>query len=545
MKTLPFSRPQPKWLRSATFYQIYPQSFADSNGDGIGDLRGIISKLDYLRWLGVNALWLNPIFDSPFLDAGYDVRDFRKVAPRYGTKADAEALFHEAHKRGIRVVLDLVAGHTSNEHPWFKASASGKSCRERNWYIWTDLPPGSPLPETTLCRETVASPGARPQSYLPNFLAEQPALNYGYADPSPSNNWEVSPEHPDCLALRVELREIMRFWLDLGCDGFRVDMASSLVKRDSRASALKRLWGGYREWLDREYPEAVLISEWSRPVDAIASGFHIDFLIHFHETAYTDLVGPFRKLGAKGSVPPVYCEAKGSAGSAPFVNSYQTQLEATQGGGYIALPTGNHDFNRPSFGRDDRDLRVLYALLFNLPGVPFVYYGDEIGLSHRDNLEQKEGSMWRSPCRTPMQWDKTKNFGFSSADANQLYLPVDSDPKAENVASQRANRKSLLHWTRMLLQLRRQFPALGNDGRFKVLHQKRSGKGPLCFLRIQEKDTVLVVVNPSLRPFTLTPKGVKRNALLQEIFAMDALAARTRSGVKLTVGPRSAGAWLL
>jgi len=222
----------PKWLSNAVFYEIYPQSFYDSNGDGIGDIQGIIHKLDYVKELGCNALWLNPCFDSPFKDAGYDVRDYKKVAPRYGSNEDLFQLFDEAHKRDMRVLLDLVPGHTSEEHPWFLESKKASPCAElKNRYIWTN----SWFFWGLEGLKFIAGEAERDGCYIINFFKSQPALNYGFLERR--EKWQLPPEHPDCVATREALKDVMRFWLrgdkGRGCDGFRVDMADSLVKFDS------------------------------------------------------------------------------------------------------------------------------------------------------------------------------------------------------------------------------------------------------------------------------------------------------------------------
>src|SRR5512146_2276410 len=216
----------PEWLEKAIIYEIYPQSFYDTNGDGIGDLPGVIAKLDYVKSLGANAIWLNPCFESPFGDAGYDISDFYKVAPRYGTNEDLRRLFEEAKKRGIRVVLDLVAGHTSVECEWFKQSARHERNEYSDWYIWTPNlfnwgPAGSR-------HQFIAGMTERVGGYLPNFFPFQPALNYGFANPDPDQPWQQPVDAPGPRAVRAEMRNIMRFWLELGASGFRVDMALSL-----------------------------------------------------------------------------------------------------------------------------------------------------------------------------------------------------------------------------------------------------------------------------------------------------------------------------
>ena len=244
----------PEWLKDAVFYEIYPQSFYDSNGDGIGDLQGIIHKLDYIKDLGCNALWINPCFDSPFMDAGYDVRDYKKVAPRYGTNEDLIQLFTEAHQKGIHVLLDLVPGHTSDTHPWFRESCKAEPNEYSGRYIWT-----SHVFEGIEGRPYIAGMADRNGCYMLNFFASQPALNYGWLNRT--HPWMSSVDSPEALATRDAMLDIMRFWLDQGCDGFRVDMADSLVKNDDeRKSATSRIWQEARRMLDKEYPEAVFVS---------------------------------------------------------------------------------------------------------------------------------------------------------------------------------------------------------------------------------------------------------------------------------------------
>jgi maltose alpha-D-glucosyltransferase / alpha-amylase len=209
--------PGPKWLQTAVFYQIYPQSYYDSNGDGIGDLPGITAKLDYIYSIGCNAIWLNPIFESPFGDAGYDVADFYRVAARYGSNVDFKNLCAEVHKRGMHVCVDLVAGHSSIANSWFQQSALDWRNRYSNWYIWT------PAAENVTGSQPYPGKDRRPERYLPNFFPFQPALNYGYARPDPKEPWQLPTSDPACIAVREELKKVMKYWLELGADGFRVD----------------------------------------------------------------------------------------------------------------------------------------------------------------------------------------------------------------------------------------------------------------------------------------------------------------------------------
>ena len=485
-------RKVPQWLTTAVFYQIYPQSFYDSNGDGIGDLPGVAAKLDYIKSLGVNAIWLNPIYDSPFNDAGYDVSDYCLVAPRYGTNEDARTLFREAHKRGIKVVLDLVAGHTSAEHAWFRDSCQGPQAGHAGWYIWNATRTGA---------QWVASPGPRGGFYLKNFFDSQPALNYGYSNPNPKNPWEQAPSSVSCMQVREAMRGVMRFWLDMGCDGFRVDMAASLVKGPGKG--LLELWQDYRNWLNSHYPEAVLVSEWSQPNSAIPAGFDVDFLIHFGNPAYRHLVQPTLEPNRQKPAPNNSFFSRNGAGDIKaFLDAYLPQYAATRKLGFISLPTGNHDFSRPrSLGREVDDLKVLHTMLLTMPGVPFIYYGDEIGMRDLPGWPRKEGAMWRGSCRSPMQWADGPQAGFSTADPRQFYLPLDPDPKRPTVAAQETEENSLLTHMRKLIRLRAQEPSLGNLGGFAVLHAEAKSY-PFVYLRSGGSSDFVVAINPTERALT-------------------------------------------
>ena len=246
------------WLKKAVFYEIYPQSFYDSDSDGIGDINGITQKLDYIKELGVNALWINPCFDSPFKDAGYDVRDYKKVASRYGTNEDMRRLFSTAHDKGIRVILDLVPGHTSEEHPWFVLSGRAEKNEYSGRYIWTDSWLGGIKGHPYIGGEC-----ERSGTYMLNFFKCQPALNYGFLDPKES--WQMGIDAPDCLKTREAIKDVIRFWLSMGCDGFRVDMADSLVKDDDEAkSGTCTVWRDIFADVRKDYPEAAFVAEWIR-----------------------------------------------------------------------------------------------------------------------------------------------------------------------------------------------------------------------------------------------------------------------------------------
>lgn len=505
----------PSWLSKAVFYQIYPQSFADSNGDGIGDLPGIVSKLDYIASLGCTALWLNPVFLSPFKDAGYDVADFRKVAPRYGTNEDLKCLFREAHRRGLRVVLDLVAGHTSDQHPWFQQSARARRNRYSDYYIWTDS-------VWSTFSEPRPLPGHdRDGCYLPNFFPCQPSLNYGYARPDPAKPWQQPTTAHGPRAVLRELKAVMDFWLRAGCDGFRVDMASSLVKEDPDGAGIRRLWRHVRGWMEQRHPEAVLVSEWGDPARAIRAGFHIDFMLHFGEPAYQHLCAP--QVSPRADAPRGFFDAQGRGDITAFLENYLEHLRATRGRGYIALPTGNHDFARFRHRRSAEELRVFLAMLLTMPGVPFIYYGDEIGLEFREGLVSKEGGYSRTGTRTPMQWTSGKNRGFSTAPESKLYLPVNRR-RGQDVAAQESHSNSLLSTVRRLLALRRDHPALANDAAFRALHAKR-GACPFVYLRSRGRERVVVAINPSRQPCAVS-LPILRGA--QVLFAVGASLAGGR-----------------
>jgi maltose alpha-D-glucosyltransferase / alpha-amylase len=485
----------PDWLRTAVFYQIYPQSFFDTNGDGIGDLQGIIDKLDYIASLGVNALWLNPIYESPFLDAGYDVADFRKVAPRYGTNADAKRLFREAHKRGMRVVLDLVAGHTSIEHPWFQASSLHKKNKYSDYYIWS-----RDMWQAGGNEKWIHGFGPRDGSFITNFFWSQPALNYGYANPDPKHPWEQPPSAPGPKAVRKELEAIMRFWLDAGCDGFRVDMAPSLIKGPPDSKPLRALWRDIRGWMNKDYPEAVLVAEWGHPTQAIGAGFHIDFMIPVGKASYNHLFGCWSEIRGDHREPHAFFERAGGGDAVPFFKEYLEHLKATENSGYIAIPTGNHDFARLRHGRTPEEMRCIHAMLLTMPGVPFLYYGDEIGMDYLENLEPKEGSFFgRTGSRTPMQWTPGANKGFSKAPAKSLYLPVDRRKGSPDVATQEKSPDSHLHFVRNLLRLRATEPALSNSSGFRLLFAKPKAC-PLVYERFEGSERIVVVVNPRAKP---------------------------------------------
>ncbi len=483
----------PEWLKDAVFYEIYPQTFYDTNGDGIGDLPGVIEKLDYIKSLGVNAIWLNPCFESPFQDAGYDVADFYKVAPRSGTNDDLKKIFIEAEKRGMKIILDLVAGHTSIEHPWFKESCKPQKNKYTNYYIWTNTwGEGDPN------YKFINGYATREGNFMINFFYCQPALNYGFSPADPEKPWQLPPDHPDCMAVREEMRNIMKYWLDMGAAGFRVDMASSLIRGEDAEGGIVELWQDYRAWMEQEYPEAILVAEWSHPDKAINAGFHIDFMVHFNLPGYTSLFRSekYRVPNSPFAGETSYFDKSGEGGCRLFADELAEQLEATSGKGYVSVPTGNHDIGRIRQGRSMDELKCLYTCLFTLPGVPFIYYGDEIGMDYVTGLDSKEGGYNRTGSRTPMQWDASANAGFSSADAEQLYLPIDPSPERPLVSEQENDADSLLNYTRKLIKLRRETPALASDGTYATLNSGEKGE-PYIYKRSIGDDSYIIALNPA------------------------------------------------
>ena len=501
----------PAWLSDALFYQIYPSSYMDSDGNGIGDLPGITSKLDYIKSLGVNALWLNPIFESGWFDGGYDVIDFYKVDPRFGTNTDLVTLVNEAHKRGIKVCLDLVAGHTSSKSAWFKES-SEKDANQRysDYYIWmNDIPENEKKeielrhqeasPESSTRGRYVEANAPRAKYYEKNFFECQPALNYGFAHPDPKHPWEQSVDAPGPQAVRREIRNIMAFWFDKGVDGFRVDMASSLVKNDPDKKEVSKLWQEMRAWKDKNYPEKVLISEWANPEQAIPAGFNIDFMIHFGIKGYPSLFFDRNTPWGKWQdYKYCYFDKAGKGSLKEFYDNFSKAYNATKSQGYIALPSANHDYQRPNIGtRNTFDqLKVAMTFFLTMPGVPFIYYGDEIGMKYQMDLPNKEGSNERAGTRTPMQWTKGKNAGFSTSDPKDLYFPVDTENGKLTVEAQQNVKGSLLEYTRQLTALRHATKALDNDGDWKLLNDVAHSY-PMVYERTAGSEKYVVVLNPS------------------------------------------------
>ncbi len=471
------------WLDNAVFYEIYPQSFMDTNSDGIGDFQGIAQKLDYIQELGCNAIWMNPCFASPFQDAGYDISDYYSTAPRYGTNEELKQLFKKIHSLGMHILLDLVPGHTSIQHKWFQESMKAERNEYTDRYVWTDSIWESP--DGMGCLRGISD---REGSCAVNFFSSQPALNYGFYQPDPKKKWQQSMEDEGPKATLEALKDIMRFWLKMGCDGFRVDMAASLVKNDTGKKGTMKLWQNVRAFLDREFPDAVMVSEWGEPDKALLGGFHMDFLLQGGPTHYDDL---FR-------CPEPYFSSKGKGDISAFVSAYKENYRKTGQKGLMCPLSGNHDISRLAKHLHGDELKIAFAFLLSMPGAPFIYYGDEIGMNYVENLISKEGGYNRTGSRTPMQWDDSLNAGFSTASGDSLYLPLDPSPDRPTVKAQVMDKNSLYHEVRRLIQLRQSHTALQSNGKIEFVYAEKNCY-PFVYIRSSGEERILVLLNPSGR----------------------------------------------
>ena len=519
----------PNWLKDAVFYEVYPPSFYDTDGDGIGNINGITEKLDYIQGLGCNAIWINPCYDSPFKDGGYDVRDYKKVAPRYGTNEDLIDLFAAAHAKGMHVLLDLVPGHTSEEHPWFLESKKAQKNEYSGRYVWTNhwLEPAGGFPY-------IGGECERSGAYLLNFFKCQPALNYGFL--CTDQDWQKPVDHPDCIATREAIKDVMRFWMDLGCDGYRVDMAGSLVKNDDEwQSGTAAIWRDVRTMMDAEYPECAIIAEWSRPRVSLKAGFHMDFYLDHPGNGYASLMRDY--ANHRDGTDHSYFKKDGGGSIRPFLDEYLSWYETTRGDGYISMITCNHDTIRPRFSLSPEELKLVYAFLFTMPGVPFLYYGDEIAMRYLD-IPTKEGGYTRTGSRTPMQWTKGANLGFSDAAEEDLYLPTDPAADAPTVETAEADPDSILHTVRALLALRHAMEDLQADAHFEPL--VTADEKPFVY----QRGGLILAVNPSGR--TLGAKNsdtLPGAALPQKAENIFSIGGGSLSGGVITMEPQSFVVW--
>ncbi len=553
---------QPSWLSDAVFYQIYPSSFQDSNGDGYGDLQGIISRLDYIKSIGITAIWLNPVYVSGWTDGGYDIIDYYRVDKRFGDNDDLVELIQKAHARGIKVVMDLVAGHSSDQCEWFLQSKEGANLRYSDYYIWPTFKPEDNTPQpkpgeqldyaalmnsnAALIRKFVASDAPRAPFFVKNFYDTQPALNFGFANPDPTHPWEQAVDAPGPMAMRREIKNIISFWMDKGVDGFRVDMAASLVKNDFDKSATIKLWKeDFTKWFDEEYPEGILIAEWFNPAQSVAAAnFDLDFFCHDGQYNYSTLFFYGRRgFGPAASATPTapYFDKSGTGELKAWYDLYTYQYNAVKGNGYVSMPSGNHDFNRYcTEGRTTpEELKVAMTFFLTMPGVPFIFYGDEIGLKQNPNAPSTDGSGGRAGCRIPMLWDSSANGGFSTAPIDKIYIPQDPDPNRMTVEKEENDPNSLLNYTRTLLKLRADVKALGADASWKLV-SSLDQPYPMVYERTWRGERCWVVLNPSGKQVAVTlPKENTKPEIIGGSYKK-ATYKQTKKGDTITVSPISA-----
>jgi alpha-glucosidase len=488
---------QHEWWQTGIIYQVYPRSFMDSNGDGVGDLRGILGRIDYLQWLGVDCIWLSPIYPSPMADFGYDVSDYKGISPLFGNLADFDALLAEAHKRGMKLVLDFVPNHTSDEHPWFIEARSSRDNPKRDWYIWHDPKPDGGPPNNWLSNFGGSAwkfdENTR-QYYFHAFLAKQPDLN-----------WR-NPE------LRAAMYDVLRFWLERGVDGFRVDVIYHIVKDDQfrdnpRNPDYKPGQNPTHEFLatyiaDRPevhdiisemrkvldlYPDRMLVGEVYLPIERLVT--------------YYGKGGP---NGGDGVHMPFNFQLVTLPWKATTISSaIQGYEKALPSYGWPNWVLGNHDNPRIASRAGNDQTRVAAMMLLTLRGTPTLYYGDEIGMADvpiaphqvQDPFEKNVPGMGlgRDPQRTPMPWDASHHCGFTSG---HPWLPLGEDCAHLNVAVEQNDPRSLLSLYRQLIELRRKEPAL-NRGRYQTV---TSNDRCIVYLRSEEGRCFLIALNLSHEP---------------------------------------------
>ncbi|WP_166872093.1 maltose alpha-D-glucosyltransferase [Salinibacterium sp. ZJ450] len=465
--TLPGLTLDPHWYRRSVFYEVMVRSFVDSNGDGSGDLAGLIGKLDYLQWLGVDALWLPPFFQSPLRDGGYDVADYKAILPEFGTLDEFRDLVTRAHERNMRVIIDLVLNHTSDQHEWFQQSRSDPEGPYGDFYVWSDTDEkyeNIRIIFTDYEDSNWAFDSERRQFYFHRFFSHQPDLNF------------------DNPAVHEAIFDVVRFWLDLGIDGFRLDAVPYLFESDEGNGEgeppthefLKKL----RAMVDRDYPGRIMIAEanqWPREVAAFFGTeeepechMAFDFPVMpriFYSLRSQQANELVRVLSETTDIPE-------GAGWGVFLRNHDEltlemvseEYRQAMYGWYAYDPrmrvnVGIRRRLAPLLDNSRAELELVHALLFSLPGSPFLYYGDEIGMGDNIWLPDRDAS------RTPMQWTPDRNAGFSTADPGKVYLPVVQslvyNYSQINVESQLAQSRSLLHWVRNVIHVRKAHPAFG------------------------------------------------------------------------------------
>ncbi len=480
------------WWQTGIIYQIYPRSFMDASADGVGDIPGIIRRLDYLTSLGIDAIWLSPIYPSPMADFGYDISDYTDVNPLFGSLADFDRLVELAHARGLRVILDLVPNHTSNQHPWFLESRASRENPKRDWYIWRDPAPDGGPPnnwQSFFGGDAWAFDEATDQYYLHLFLKEQPDLNY---------------RNP---AVVEALLNTMRFWLDRGVDGFRVDVIWLMIKdedfRDEPDSPTYQPGKPDRHRHQHIYTEdQAMVHDVIRAMRRVLDGYEERMMVGEIYLPYERLMTYYGTDLDECHMPFNFQLIESPWGAEivrGLVDAYEAALPSE---GWPNWVLGNHDRSRIGTRAGREQARVAMMLLLTLRGTPTCYYGDEIGMVDVDipvekwqdpaGLQQKDiKGESRDPERTPMQWDASPNAGFCPPDV-EPWLPLAPDYHVVNVAVEEAEPGSVLHLFRDLTRLRRGTPALvvGNYRSLDAL-----GNGVFVYERSHEGQRVVVALN--------------------------------------------------
>jgi maltose alpha-D-glucosyltransferase/alpha-amylase len=491
---------EPLWFKRAVFYEIHIRGFYDSNGDGSGDFRGLTEKLDYLQWLGIDCIWLLPFYESPLRDGGYDIADFYKVHPDYGTVEDVKQLIDAAHARGIRVIADLVMNHTSNDHAWFQESRSGgPDGPKRDWYVWSDTPEKYQEARIIFVDTEQSNWSYDPVAgayYWHRFFSHQPDLNY--------DNPEV----------RAAMLEVLRFWLDLGLDGFRLDAVPYLFERDGTNGENLPETHEYlrqvRKAVDADYHDKVLLAEANQwPADVVEYfGDDDECQMAFHFPVMPRMFMAIRREEAT----PIY-EILDQTPAIPDGCQWGLFLRNHDELTLEMVSDEERDYMYSAYAKDPRmklnvgirrrlaplldngrdEMELMTAILFSLPGSPILYYGDEIAMGDNVFLGDRDG------VRTPMQWTPDRNGGFSQADFAQLYAPPLMDPvygyQSVNVEAELRTPTSLLRWLHRFIALRKEHPVFGL-GSYEPI--RSSNDKIFAHIRRYQDDLVLCVHNLAL-----------------------------------------------
>jgi len=493
-----------RWYNNAVFYELYLRAFADSNGDGHGDFAGLRQKLDYLQWLGVDCIWLLPMYPSPLKDDGYDVASYYGINPTFGQLEDFMITLEEVHRRGMKLMVDLVLNHTSDQHPWFQEARRSKDSPLRDYYVWSPTPDkyaNVPLIFPGVETSNWAYDELTGEYYWHRFYSSQPDLNY------------------DNPAVRKAMLEVVRFWLEMGIDGFRVDAVPYLFEREGTlCESLPETHAfikDIRKLMEEIAPNTIMLAEACMPPDELlpyfgdSDEFHMCFHFPLMPRLYLALA---RADGS--SVIEVLKNTPSLPANAQWATFLRNHDELNLWlvppdvrdylwDTYAPLPeqrifTGIRRRLGPLLGHDQRKIELMHSLLLTLPGAPVLYYGDEIGMSENVALPDRNG------VRTAMQWDTTPNAGFSAAPTEQLYAPVNADSAAFNVAAQIDDPASLLHAVRRLIHARKANPILGES---TIDWLEDAPRESLCFTRGHGAGQVLALHNLADHPITLTIPG--------------------------------------